>query len=85
MGFYDGYTDIIKGIEKQEESLNKMKPIFERLDEIFKPEGQFEKLVGVVHENSIKVKSHDMLIKGLGSIVIGIVIVLIIAIANLIH
>lgn len=76
--------ELKKIVEIQQNTLSQMKPVINRLNEIFKPDGKFDKIIECVHSNSIKVNSHNNQIRWLWAIVTGTIITLIIALVTLI-
>lgn len=55
-----------------------------RLDQIFKPDGKFDKLIEQVHQNNNSIKNHSKQITFIWSIVSGLVLTLLILIINII-
>lgn len=76
------FNEMKKQVQKNHDTLTEMKPTFERMKEIFKPDGVFDKSTKVIIATQATTKSHGTQIKALWAIVIGVIVSLFILFVN---
>lgn len=57
-----------------------MKPVIDRLDQIFKPDGKFDKLCDSVSKNSEAINSNQKQINWLWGLITGVIVTLVVLI-----